>query len=103
MVTVFVSVFHWPVTVTVALLVTAEVVMEKVLLELPAGTVTEAGSFTAALLLDRYTTTVAEPAGPVRVTVPVEGLPPTRLAGLAEIAENAAGFTVMDCVLLTLP
>jgi len=54
----------------------------------PAATVTLAG--TVALVLDRVTTMLAG-AALVRVTVPVDELPPTTEAGLTLTAERAAG------------
>jgi len=49
---------------------------------LPAATVTVAGTAAAALLLERLTTVPPEPAGPARVTVPVDVLPPGTEVGL---------------------
>ena len=55
----------------------------------PAATVTLAG--TVALVLDRATTMPVDGAALVRVTVPVEELPPTTEVGLTLTAERAAG------------
>jgi hypothetical protein len=63
----------------------------------PAATVTLVGTVAAALLLARVTAAPPAGAGAVKVTVPVEGLPPPTLAGLRETAESFApddGFTV---------
>jgi hypothetical protein len=55
---------------------TAKVVKVNAALLLPDGTVTVAGTNTAAFGLVNDTTTPAGPAFPFRVTVPIEGLPP---------------------------
>jgi len=63
----------------------------------PAGTVTLAGTVaTAELLLESGT--VAPPAGaePLRVTVPVEELPPTTLMGFRLNEERVAGGVTMS-------
>jgi hypothetical protein len=52
--------------------------------------VTLAGTVTAVLLLDSVTTAPPVGAALVNVAVPCAGLPPTRLAGLSAIADNAA-------------
>ncbi len=74
------------------------VVTVNVLLVLPAATVTLAGTVaTAVLLLDSVTTAPPLGAAALRVTVPVEELPPTAVAGLTvteeSVAEAAGGFT----------
>ena len=60
----------------------------------PEGTVTEFGTVAAGVLLDKVTVVPPEPAGPVSVTVPVEGAPPCTEAGLSEIDTNAVGVIV---------
>jgi hypothetical protein len=81
---------------------TAVVVTVNVALELPAATVTLRGTVAAALLLDSDTTMPPVGAAPVKVTVPVEGLPPTTLVGFNDTADNAtAGVTVSGAVLFT--
>ena len=84
--------------------VTADVVAVNVALELPALTVTVAGTTALALLLDNATTTPPVGAVPVRVTVPMEEVPPVTLAGLSDTPESAtaAGVIVSDEVRLTL-
>jgi len=61
---------------------TADVVTVKVALVAPAATVTVAGVVAMGSLDDRLTTAPPVPAGPVSVTVPVEGVPPITEAGL---------------------
>lgn len=67
----------------------------------PAVTTTLAGIVTAALFLLNATVVLAATT-PVRVTVPVEGSPPTRLFGVSVSVLNAGGLTVRDAVLVTL-
>jgi len=76
-------------------LATADVVTLKVAVVAFAATVTLAGTCAAALLLERVTTAPPEGAGAVRVTVPVEELPPTRAVGFrtTDISEEEAGVT----------
>src|SRR6266849_6723943 len=87
--------------VTVVEVLTALVVTVKVALVAPAPTVTLAGTVAAAvLLLDSVT--VAPPAGaaPLKVTVPVEELPPVTLVGLTatDDKDRGGGFTVRVAV-----
>ena len=79
-------------------LVTAEVDMENVALLAFAGTVTLAGICAAELLSERLTVTPPVGAGPVRVTVPVEELPPTTVVGFRVRPESAGGVTVSEAV-----
>ena len=79
--------------------VTEEVVIGKFALVAPAGTVTLAGTVTAAELSDNVTAVPPEGAAALRVTVPVEEFPPTTLVGFSDSAESvgpppADGFTV---------
>jgi hypothetical protein len=71
------------------------VVTVKVAVELPGATMTLAGTTADVLLLESVT--VAPPAGaaPVKVMVPVEGLPPGTLAGSSVRLDNATGPDVM--------
>jgi hypothetical protein len=74
--------------------VTADVVAVKVAVVLPALTVTEAGTTALALLLDNATTMPPAGAVPVRVTVPVEEVPPVTLAGfIARVEIPSVGVT----------
>jgi len=67
----------------------------KVALVLPLATVTLAGTLaTKLLLLDKETTVPPPGAGAVRVTVPVEILPPTTLVGLSVSELNWTVMTV---------
>jgi len=69
-----------------------------------AGTVSDAGTCTTALLLLVSPTVLPSlGAGPLSVTVPVEESPPTSVAGLrlSPLTERSSGFTVS--VACTLP
>jgi hypothetical protein len=58
----------------------------------PAGTVTlEGTAATAVLLLESATCAPPVGAGPLSVTVPVEGFPPVTVVGFSEIEERDAG------------
>lgn len=66
-----------------------------------AATVTLAGTLAAAvLLLDRVTTAPPAGARPVKVTVPVEEVPPKTEAGLKVTELAAAAVTVKLAVLV---
>ena len=70
--------------------VTLLVLTVNVALLTPAATVTLAGTVAAAVLsLESETTAPPLGAGPLRVTVPVEGDPPVTLIGLSAIEESA--------------
>ncbi len=73
------------VRVAVVALVTGLVVIANVAEEAPAGTVTEPGTTTAALLEESVTTNPPSGALPLRLTVPTLDAPPTRELGEAEI------------------
>ena len=67
---------------------TAKVVTVKVLVLVPAATVTLAGTVAAAvLLLDKVTTAPPVGAGSARLTVAVDGTPPSTLVGLSTTAK----------------
>ena len=87
------------VIVTEVEVVTVVVVTVKVRLLAPAGTVTLAGTVAALESSESETTAPPLGAGALKVTVPVEELPPTTLVGLTVTAERAAvgagGFTVI--------
>jgi hypothetical protein len=92
---------------TLVVAVTVFVVTVKLALVAPAGTVTVAGTVAAVLLLASVTTSPPEEAGEVRVTVPVEELPPVTLEGfrlpLDTVAAAAAGFTAKVADRVTTP
>ena len=71
---------------------TALVLIVKVALLFPAGTVTLEGTLAAAVLL-LESATCAPPAGavPLNVTVPVEEFPPVTVAGFSVSEETAGG------------
>lgn len=76
---------------------TDDVVMLKVALVAPAGTVTLAGAVTiAVLLLVNATTAPLDGAAVFSVAVPVAPVPPVTLAGLTDSADSA-GVTGADC------
>ncbi len=86
--------------------VTALVLTVNVALLAPAATVTVAGTVAVdVLLLERETTAPPLGAGPLSVTVPVEGDPPITLIGLSAIEESVAepGVTVSEAVLVPPP
>jgi hypothetical protein len=77
---------------------TPEVTIENVEVVFPAGTVTEGGTVAATLPLESDTTVPVAPAGPLRVTVAVEGLPPSTDDGFRPIDVSVAGLTVRVAV-----
>jgi uncharacterized membrane protein len=79
-----------PEIVEVVVVETALVVTLKVALDNPAAIVTLAGTCAAVvLLLERVTTAPPVGAAPLSVTVPVDPLPPTTLAGLTVTEASA--------------
>lgn len=82
------------------LLATAVVVTVNVVLVVPAATVTLAGTCAEPLFEDSATAAPPAGAGPFRVTVPVELLPPTKLVGfkLSELAEGGLIVRPAVCV-----
>lgn len=66
-----------------------------------AATVTVAGTCPAeVLLLDRLTTAPLAGAGPFRVTVPVEEVPPITVLGLNVTVLTTGAVTVSEAVLV---
>jgi len=61
----------------------------------PAGTVTEAGTCASADELASDTTNPPAGAGPVRVTVPVEEVPPVTVVGLSD-SELRTGAVIVS-------
>jgi hypothetical protein len=107
---VFVTEPKTAVMVAVVVVATDEVVIVKVAVEPPAATFTEVGTVTLVVLDDKLTLVAPGPAGPVRVTVPVEVFPPTRVLGdtvrpdsCAAVIASVADFVVLPCepVILT--
>ena len=87
---------------TDALEPTAEVVIVNVALVAPAATVTLARTWAAVvLLLVRVTTAPPDGAGPVKVTVPVDEVPPITELGLRLTEVSAAAVTVRVAVFVT--
>ncbi len=90
--------FSVAVIVEVVVVATATVVIVNVPVVAPAATVTVAGTVALVELEVRPTDTPPVPAAPLRVTVPVEDVPPVRVAGLSETLESAAGVIVRVAV-----
>lgn len=68
-----------------------------------AATVTETGTCAAGSLLVRATTSPPAGAGPLRVTLPVEALPPTTDVGFIDNETRDGGLTVIEAPELELP
>jgi hypothetical protein len=68
-----------------------DVVAVKFALVAPAGTVTVAGTVTLGLDETNVTTAPSGPAGPFRVTLPVDTAPPTTKFGVKETALGIDG------------
>ena len=87
--------------------VTARVVTVKAALVTPAGMVTLAGTVaTVVSLLERETMAPPEGAGPLSVTLPMEGDPPLTLVGfsVSEVRvgpDGGCGVTMSEAVLVT--
>ena len=89
--------------VTAVLEPTGLVVAAKLAVVAPASTVTDAGTWTAAVLLEvKATTAPLAGAAAVKVTVPVDDTPPSTVAGLTLTPLSAAAVTVKVAVWLTL-
>lgn len=68
--------------------------MPNVAVVAPAERLTDAGTTADASLLDRETTTPPAGAGPVRLTVPVDPVPPATDAGTTDRLERVAALTL---------
>ncbi|MCK7490004.1 MAG: hypothetical protein MZU79_07120 [Anaerotruncus sp.] len=83
--------------------VTAVVVIVNIAVVWPGATVTEAGTCAVAVrLLLRVTTVPPAGAGPVNVTVPVDGFPPRTLLGL-RIRDEATGAVTVKVAVRVVP
>src|SRR5918999_1031931 len=75
--------------------VTELVVIAKVALVAPGGTVMLAGTVVAGELADNETAAPSLGAASFNVTVPVDELPPTTLVGLTASVDSATGLTLI--------
>lgn len=80
--------------VTAVTLATAVVVTEKVALVVPAATVTLASTCAEPLLEESSTTAPPAGAGALKVTVPVEELPPVSADGFSANDETVIALAV---------
>jgi hypothetical protein len=91
-----------PVIVTLVFAVTGLLVTVKVAVVAPAATVTVAGTVVSVVLLvDRVTVAPPVGAGPVKVTVPVDDVPPITDVGLRVTELRVAAVTIRVAVLVT--
>ena len=81
-------------TVAEVVLPTAVVSTVKLAVVPPSATVTLAGTVAAGSLLDSVTTAPPAGAALLRVTVPFDEFPPTRLDGLSDTDESTGGLSV---------
>jgi hypothetical protein len=92
-----------PEIVVFVVLRTRFVVTVKVAAVAPAATVTLDGTVaTAVLLLESWMVTPADGAAPLRVTVPVDGLPPTTLDGF-NFNEDSVGRVIVSVAVFVTP
>ena len=85
--------------VTDLVVVTVRVVTVNVVVVVPATSVTLAGTVaTEVKLLERVITAPPVGAGPFKVTVPVEGVPPLTLLGFRARALSTGAVTVKAVV-----
>ena len=79
--------------------VTGLVVTAKVAVVAPAGTVTVVGTWAAAVIeLDNAIAAPPAGAGPLSVTVPVDGVPPTTEVGISVTEFRTGADTVVVTV-----
>ena len=83
-----------PETKTLTFAATGTVVIAKVVDVVPAGTVTVAGTVTFTFVDATVTTSPVGPAGAVKVTVPVVGVPPRIAFGAMVMLNTDASFIV---------
>lgn len=92
-----------PEIVALVALLTRFVVTVKVAAVAPAATVTLDGTVaTAVLLLESWMVTPTGGAVPLRVTVPVDGLPPTTFDGF-NFNEDNAGLAIVNVAVFVTP
>lgn len=90
-----------PVIVTERVVVTVLLVTVKVAVVEPAATVTLEGTVaTVVLLLERVTEIPFDGAGPFRLTVPVDVVPPLTEVGFSVSRETLGAVTVKRLVLV---
>lgn len=89
--------------VTVLKKFTVEVATLKVAVELPAGTVTLGGTVASELLADSPTEIPPAGAALLKVTVPVEGLPPTTEVGSRDTDDNVNAGVIVSCAVAFTP
>jgi len=77
---------------------TATVLIVNVALDFPAAIFTEPGTVAATSPLPRVTTRPPVGAGPERVTVPIDDVPPITVDGCKVTDSNVAGLTVRVAV-----
>lgn len=82
------------VIVAIVLLATDAVAAVNVAFDVPSATFTDAGTVAVELLEDNVTDVPPVGAGPLKVTVPVDGLPPTTDIGFRLSTVNAGGVIV---------
>lgn len=93
-----------PEIVTLLVLRTALVVTVKVAVVAPAWTVTLDGTVaTFVLLLESWTVIPAEGAALLRVTVPVDWLPPTTVDGFKLKADNTGPSVTVNAAVFVTP
>ena len=92
-----------PEIVVFVVLRTRFVVTVKVAAVAPAAMVTLDGTVaTAVLLLESWMVTPADGAAPLRVTVPVDGLPPTTFDGF-NFNEDSVGRVIVSVAVFVTP
>jgi hypothetical protein len=88
--------------VAVVVEITVVVVSVKLALEFPAITLTLAGRVAEELLLFKATDIPPLGAGALKVTVPVDEVPPVTIVGFSDTADIAAMLDVMASGAVTL-
>lgn len=83
-----------PETNTFTFAATGTVVIPKLAVVVPAGTVTVAGTVTFTFVDASVTTSPVGPAGEAKVTVPVVGVPPRIAFGAIVMLNTVASFIV---------